>query len=316
MSGNIKTLNSSNLENNVLFEEWHKGHNKKLAHCTSTNHHYKNIKNRFILLGTPNVGKSTFFNKITTANAVVSNIDRMTVEDTIGRFRNDKQGVLVDLPGIYNLSHPLDEEMVVAHEIYHEHYDKIVNIIGAQSLERDLLLTVQLLESGMLSTVVINMIDEVTDDSINPNKLSRCLNNVPIIFTQANRGVGINKAETSILHNAPIKSLSINYPQSVERLIAKLIPYIPARNINQRFFALMLLEGNDFIHAALKKNSKHKYVQINKILKRCNLSKTYDLIYQTRKNFIKNVIDKSANKLTLKTDKKKQRNVDRRLLNK
>jgi ferrous iron transport protein B len=118
---------------------------------------------------------------------MVSNIDRMTVENTVGRLRENKNYYMVDLPGVYNLSHPLDEEMVVAHEIFHEKFLKIANIIGAQSIERDLMLTIQCLETGMLSTVMINMIDEINPDSINYQKLSKMLNGVSIIPTQANR---------------------------------------------------------------------------------------------------------------------------------
>jgi ferrous iron transport protein B len=118
---------------------------------------------------------------------MVSNIDRMTVQNTVGRFRNDKSYYLVDLPGVYNLSHPLDEEMVVAHEIFHENFLKIANIVGAQSIERDLILTIQCLETGMLSTVMVNMIDEISDNAINYKKMSKMLNNVTIVPTQANR---------------------------------------------------------------------------------------------------------------------------------
>jgi ferrous iron transport protein B len=185
MSGNIKTINRSNQKDNIIFEKWH-----EQIHGSRHNEHHKfhiDDKRKFLLLGTPNVGKSTFFNKITTATAMVSNIDRMTVQNTVGRFRNDKSYCLVDLPGVYNLSHPLDEEMVVAHEIFHENFLKIANIVGAQSIERDLILTIQCLETGMLSTVMVNMIDEISKNAINYKKMSKMLNNVTIIPTQANR---------------------------------------------------------------------------------------------------------------------------------
>ncbi|GHU48554.1 hypothetical protein FACS1894218_5800 [Bacilli bacterium] len=137
------------------------------------------------------MGKSTFFNKVTSSTAVVSNIDRMTVEDTIGRLRTNKAIAIVDLPGLYNLSHPVDEEKVVAHELFGEHFHKMINIVGSESIKRDLLLTLQCLETGMVSTLIVNMIDEINTNAIDFNKLSKLLNNVKVIPTQANRRIGL-----------------------------------------------------------------------------------------------------------------------------
>lgn len=123
----------------------------------------------------------------------------MTVNDTIAKLKIDKTVNIVDLPGLYNLSHPIDEELVVAHEIVGEHFKKIVNVIGAQSIERDLYLTIQSIESGLMSTLAINMIDEVNASQIKLDKLSKKLNGVRIIECQASKNIGTKKAAKSIL---------------------------------------------------------------------------------------------------------------------
>ncbi|MBQ6970330.1 50S ribosome-binding GTPase [bacterium] len=115
----------------------------------------------YLLVGTPNVGKSTIFNHLTTSVALVSNIDRMTTEHTTGCLKHEKNFHIVDLPGVYNLSHPIAEEHEVNYHLIKHNITGIVNVIAAKSLERDLYLTLQTLETGMLSTLVINMTDSI-----------------------------------------------------------------------------------------------------------------------------------------------------------
>jgi ferrous iron transport protein B len=234
-----------------LFDEWHKEHHQA-THIHGEHVNLKGVEKSFLLLGTPNVGKSTFFNKTTTATAEVSNVDRMTVRDTIGKFRSNKKYALIDLPGLYNLSHPIDEEKVVAHEIYHEHFNGITNIIGAQSIERDLLLTLQCVETGLLNTLVINMIDEINQEAINYHKLSKYLNNVCVVSTQANRSKGIKHAEHSIINNKCVESFVVRYSETIETYIRKIENLLPKRKISNRFYAIMLLEGNEHIKFELQ----------------------------------------------------------------
>ncbi|MCF0227795.1 MAG: 50S ribosome-binding GTPase, partial [Malacoplasma sp.] len=88
---------------------------------------YKYYTNRTLLIGAPNVGKSTFFNHISNGTATVSNIDRMTVDTNWALIKNTKNQVIVDLPGVYNLSHPIDEELVVADVLMRGDYRYITN---------------------------------------------------------------------------------------------------------------------------------------------------------------------------------------------
>jgi ferrous iron transport protein B len=277
---------------------------------------FKNVRETYLLLGTPNVGKSTFFNKITTATAAVSNIDRLTVEDTVGRYRNDKTIALVDLPGIYNLSHPIDEEKVVGHELFHEHFDKIVNIIGAQSIQRDLMLTLQCMETGLLNTVVVNMIDEVHDASINIKKLSKYLNNVNVVFTQANRNIGISEARTSTINSKLADPHVIHYSERIEEYVRKLEQVLPNRKISNRFYALMLLEGNQYINEELSKYYPEHYVKVKKIIGNVCL---YEEIMDFKKQYINKIILNATTVYQdkfVKINKHKHYKADRFILNK
>jgi ferrous iron transport protein B len=270
------------------------------------------------LIGAPNVGKSTFFNKITTSTAMVSNIDRMTNDDTVGKFRNDSSNHLIDLPGIYNLSHPIDEELVVAHEFFHEQFNKIINVIAASSLRRDLLLTIQLIESGKLSTLAINMIDELPKNSINVKKLRHYLNNVDIILTQANRNKNIGKVEKSVLRKDVVDSALKIYPQHIEQLINEIAIHVPARTISQRFYALMFLENNQFMIEAFKKHYVNAYKKITSILQNKNLEKISNEIINARNEYIEKIINtcvktQHKNKIDSRFNKKR---IDHYLLKK
>jgi ferrous iron transport protein B len=175
----------------------------------------------------------------------------MTVEDTIGRLRTFKSIAVVDLPGLYNLSHPFDEEKIVAHELFGEHFHKIINIVGAESIKRDLFLSLQCLETGMMSTLIVNMVDEINTDAIDFKKLSKLLNNVKVIPTQANRKIGLLEADVSIKDDHNVSPLKIKYSTKVESYIQRLIRMLPNRNISPRFYALMLLEDNQYIKEEL-----------------------------------------------------------------
>jgi ferrous iron transport protein B len=208
----------------------------------------------YLLLGTPNVGKSTFFNMVSTSTAAVSNIDRMTVEENKGNLKYFKNISIIDLPGIYNLSHPIDEEVVVAQKICEQNFTKIINIVSASTLERDLLLTIQCLETGLLSTLVVNMVDEINLSSLKTNKLKTYLNNVNLILTQANNGGEVKKSIKDIKNNEITKPLVLQYPILVEKAIEKITSILPSSKISPRFFAIMILENNTSIIDHIKTN--------------------------------------------------------------
>ncbi|MCQ2747964.1 MAG: 50S ribosome-binding GTPase [Mycoplasmoidaceae bacterium] len=128
---------------------------------------FKNTQDNktFLLIGAPNVGKSTIFNLLTNSTAIVSNVDRMTTEHTMGKIKKTND-YLVDLPGIYNLSHPIAEEKETHYHLLHHKVDAVVNVISAFSIQRDLFLTLQCIETGMLNTLCVNMMDLINSKSI------------------------------------------------------------------------------------------------------------------------------------------------------
>ena len=297
----------------AVFNDWHDNPKRK-RRIKRINQ----LNNNVVLIGAPNVGKSTFFNKITNGTAAVSNIDRLTVSDTIAKLKLDKSINVIDLPGLYNLSHPIDEELVVAHEITQEHFKKIINVIGAQSFERDLYLTIQTLETGLMSTLSINMMDEVDRSKINLNKLSKKLNNVTIIQCQANKNVGTKKSAKSILEDKPVDPNIVKYPEYIEKLISKISNLLPKRKISNRYYSLMFLEGNEFICDWYKSHYKHVYDQMQKITKKINREQVTLDIKKTRKNFILQITKEcfySFEKFLVK-NKNKQNKFDKQILKK
>ncbi len=222
---------------NLIFNDWHDSKERDKA-----NEKIVRVSNNILLIGAPNVGKSTFFNKITNGTVAVSNIDRLTVSNSVAKLKKDKSINIVDLPGIYNLSHPIDEELVVAHELAHERFSKIANIIGAQSIERDLFLTLQIAETGLLSNLVINMVDEVDKSQLLVNKLSKYLNNINISLCQANKSVGLQQVTKGFIKNNPISPNVVKYSSNIETLIKKISSILPHTKISKRYYAIMLLE--------------------------------------------------------------------------
>jgi len=182
-------------------------------------HHFFADKDTYLLIGAPNVGKSTFFNKVSTGTSEISNFDRLTVAPNYGKIKKNKSKTIVDLPGIYNLSHPFDEEVTVANFLIKEKFNKIINIIGATSIQRDLLLSIQAIETGLVSTIVINMVDEVNKTKLDINRLSKLLGNIKIVLAQANKNIGISEATNSIFKDNVVNSKVVKYDQVIENCI-------------------------------------------------------------------------------------------------
>lgn len=157
------------------------------------NHDVRTMK--VALVGNPNCGKSTLFNALTGGNAYVGNWPGVTVEKKEGRARIDgKSLTLVDLPGIYSLSPYSMEEVVARKFIIGEHPDAIIDIVDATNIERNLYLTVQLLELERPMVVALNFMDEVEKhgDKIDAERLSRLLG-IPVVPISARDGVNLDE---------------------------------------------------------------------------------------------------------------------------
>lgn len=198
-----------------------------------------------MLLGAPNVGKSTLFNKLSKKQAVVSNMDRITVNHLVGKVKGENFEI-VDEPGIYNLSHPIKEEVVVANDLLDCSNHGIINVLNSESFERDLLLTIQSIESGCLKFIIFNQFHKNTN-RVDLKLLSKKLNNIKIITRQ-------NHQKNKVYKEFLIKNIKKNYSSNpniikydnvIENKIKQLSALFHHDRLSSRFISIMLLENNE-----------------------------------------------------------------------
>ena len=149
---------------------------------------------RIALAGNPNCGKTTLFNDITGSKQHVGNWPGVTVEQKTGKYKKNKEIEIVDLPGIYSLSPYSAEEIVARDYIVDENPDVLIDIVDGTNIERNLYLTLQVLETKIPTVIALNMMDEVeaSGAKIDVKKLSKILG-VPVIPIVARSGKGINE---------------------------------------------------------------------------------------------------------------------------
>jgi Fe2+ transport system protein B len=218
------------------------------------------------LIGNPNVGKSVIFNNLTGARQHVGNWPGKTVEKKEGRYTY--AGVemhIVDLPGTYSLSSRAVDELIARNYIIEEDPDVVVDIVDAANLERNLYLTMLLLELEANVIVVLNMSDIAAKKgyTIDVDQLSSRLG-VPVISTIATRKEGMNELSKTIVRVAKQKSPKknvVNYGKSLEKRIALLTEAISKdRNLMEkyspRWLAIKLLEQDEEV---LKKVETSSY---------------------------------------------------------
>ena len=148
----------------------------------------------FALVGNQNCGKTTLFNALTGSNQHVGNFPGVTVDQKMGEIRDEKGCSVVDLPGIYSLRPYTQEEMVSRDFIINQKPDGIINIVDATNIERNLYLTLQLLELRVPMVLALNMMDEVRANggSIDVRKMSQALG-IPVIPITAAKGEGVSE---------------------------------------------------------------------------------------------------------------------------
>ena len=182
------------------------------------------------LAGNPNCGKTTLFNEITGSKQHVGNWPGVTVEKKEGKYKKDKAMTIVDLPGIYSLSPYSAEEIVARNYIVEEKPDVLINIIDGTNIERNMYLTLQILETGIPTVVALNMMDEVESSGtkIDIDKISKALG-VKVVPIVARNGKNIDILMDEVKKVSKEKNKELN--QEIKK--------IKDRNINLNKFAIL-----------------------------------------------------------------------------
>ncbi len=164
----------------------------------------------FALAGNQNCGKTTLFNALTGSNQHVGNFPGVTVDRKIGEIKGEKECSIVDLPGIYSLRPYTQEETVTRDFIINEKPDGIINIVDATNIERNLYLTLQLLELRVPMVLALNMMDEVASNggTVDIKKMSEELG-IPVVPISASKGDGVSE----LINQAVQTARSRTYPK-------------------------------------------------------------------------------------------------------
>lgn len=211
----------------------------------------------YALVGNQNCGKTTLFNQLTGSNQHVGNFPGVTVDRKDGEIRDHSNTLVTDLPGIYSMSPYTSEEIISRNFVLNEKPKGIINIVDATNIERNLYLTMQLLEMDLPMVIALNMMDEVTGNggSIDVNKMEELLG-VPVIPISAAKNQGVDELIKHAIHVAHFqeKPLSQDFCDendsggAVHRALHAVIHLIQDHadkaGIPVRFAASKLLEGD------------------------------------------------------------------------
>ena len=257
----------------------------------------------FALAGNQNCGKTTLFNALTGSNQHVGNFPGVTVDQKVGEIKDGKSGSVVDLPGIYSLRPYTQEEIVTRDFILKEKPDGIINIVDATNIERNLYLTLQLLELRVPMVLALNMMDEVRANggTIDVQELSRCLG-IPVVPISAVKGEGVSELLDQAVHTARSKTLPKVYDfcagdSPVHRCIHAVVHMIQDHadkaGVPARFAATKLIEGDEGMLRQLQLDQNEKELLEHCIVqmeKESGLDRNAALA-DMRYSFIENVVD-------------------------
>ena len=219
----------------------------------------------FALVGNQNSGKTTLFNQLTGSNQHVGNFPGVTVDRKDGTIRKHPDTLVTDLPGIYSMSPYSSEEIVSRNFVLQDKPKAIINIVDAMNIERNLYLTMQLLEMNVPMVVALNMMDEVTANggSVDINRMEAELG-VPVVAISAAKNSGVDELIDHVIHVAKYQERPLRQDfcdqsangGAVHRClhgISHLIEdHAAAAGVPPRFAASKLIEGDRLIAEQLK----------------------------------------------------------------
>jgi ferrous iron transport protein B len=231
----------------------------------------KGTKLTFALAGQQNCGKTTLFNQLTGANQHVGNFPGVTVDRKDGVIKGHPETSVTDLPGIYSLSPYTSEEIVSRQFIIDEKPKAIINIVDANNIERNLYLTMQLMELGKPMVLALNMMDEVRNNggSILVNEMEKILG-LPVVPISASKNEGITELVEHALHIAQYQEAPVrqdfcdkdDHGGAVHRCLHSIMHLIEDHaqraDIPVRFAASKLIEGDDIVMEVLQLSQNEK----------------------------------------------------------
>ena len=279
------------------------------------------MKTVLALIGNQNSGKTTLFNQLTGSNQHVGNFPGVTVEKKSGEVRSHKDVEVIDLPGIYSLSPYTPEEVVTRDFLLKSRPDAVINIIDATNIERNLYLSLQVIELGIPMVIALNMMDEVVScgNSIDIAKLEAILG-VDVIPISANKNFGVEELITRV----NLVSQQGKKPQKndfctgdVHRAIHSIAHIIEEKanaiNIPIRFAASKIVEGDDLLVEELGLNDREKDIiahiidemEVNLDIDReaALADMRYQFIEATCKEVVHKICDTKQERRTLKMDR-------------
>lgn len=220
------------------------------------------IRQHVALVGNPNSGKTSTFNVLTGANQTVGNWPGVTVERKSGLLKKDKAICIQDLPGIYSVSSYSPEEVIARDYLLSDEAQLLLNIIDASNLERNLYLTIQLMEFGLPMVLGLNMMDVVKKNGhkLNIDKLSYALG-LPAVSMSALKKQGMHELVDEVkqqLAHPKLPDFLPNYDKRLETALAEIIEIIKVQvpSNRQRFYAIKLFERDEQITKQLQLSSE------------------------------------------------------------
>lgn len=279
----------------------------------------------FALVGNQNCGKTTLFNALTGSNQHVGNFPGVTVDRKSGVIKGHPDTEVVDLPGIYSLSPYTSEEIVSRQFIFNSKPQGIINIVDATNIERNLYLTMQLMELGIPMVLALNMMDEVRNNggTININELETSLG-IPVVPISAAKNEGVEELVDHAIHVAryqegPRRADFCNptdHGGAVHRCIHAVIHLIEdhaqAAGIPLRFAACKVVEGDARVIEALHLTD-NEHDTIDHILKQLEAERGLDpaaSMADMRYSYIKRICGRSVVKPVESVEHKRSRRID------
>lgn len=201
---------------------------------------------KIALVGNPNCGKTTMFNKLTGSNQYVGNWPGVTIEKKEGKIKSKQDVNLIDLPGIYSLSPYTIEEVITRDYLINTPPDVVINIVDASNLERNLYLTTQVVEMGIPTIVALNMMDIVKKNGqqINKESLSKSIG-CTVVETSALKGDGLNKLIEQAINTVNVKATQLNiFNQKIEEALSQIENILNLQN-QKRWYSIKVFEKDE-----------------------------------------------------------------------